>query len=242
LASMSRKDADGPHLGVRWGEGQVFGVVRKDMADVFLLRACAYCTKLFCLCRRHDRGHAYCGDVCRRDGRKRSIRLAQAKYQRSAEGRADQCDRMRFRRLTARSRVMDQGIEKLARSGIAIAPMHASDFVVKRDDVPASENNDRIDHGSDSAASEGDPDPSAMARQSASASALETSQPLGPTSPTRVVGSPVGLSGGTPLRCIVCGRVGNFYLVGGADGASKGHQKSVAGGTRSGSQRAPPRH
>jgi hypothetical protein len=30
LAFMSRKDADGPHLGVRWGEGQVFGVVRKD--------------------------------------------------------------------------------------------------------------------------------------------------------------------------------------------------------------------
>jgi len=239
---MSRKDADGPHLGARWGEGQVFGVVRKDMADVILLRACAYCSKLFCLCRRHDRGHAYCSVGCRRDGRKRSVRLAQAKYQRSAEGRADQRDRMRFRRLTPRGRVIDQGSEKLAQSGIVVALEHACDFVVKRGDVPASENNDRIDHGSDSAGSEGDPDPSAMARQSASASALETSQPLGAASPARVVGSPVGLSGGAPLRCIVCGRVGDFYLVGGACGASKGQQKSVAGGTRSGSQRMPPRH
>jgi hypothetical protein len=239
---MSRKDADGPHLGARWREGQVFGVVRKDMADVFLLRACAYCSKLFCLCRRHDRGHAYCCDHCRFEGRSRSVRAARSRYQRSAEGRADQRDRMTFRRLTPRSRVMDQGSEKLAQSGIVIALEHACDFVVKRGDMPASENNDRIDHGSDSAGSEGDPDPSAVARYSASASAIETSQPVGAASPTCVVGSPVGLPGGTPLRCIVCGRIGDFYLVGGACGASKGQQKSVAGGTRSGSQRAPPRH
>ncbi len=238
---MSRKDADGPHLGARWAGGQVFGVVCKDMADLFLLRTCACCSGLFCLCRKHDRGHAYCSDSCRNSGRKRSVRRARSRYQRSAEGRDDQRDRMRFRRSMPRSRVMDQGSEKLAQSEIVLAPVHACGSSVESDDMTASETNDRIDHGSDSARNDEHPNPSAEAWPSTAASVVQTRQPLDVASPACATGEPGRLPSKPTLRCIVCGRVGDLYLVGGILSASTRKHRSVALGAGGGSHRAPPR-
>ncbi len=239
---MSRKDADGPHLGGRWVEGQVCGVICKDMVDIFLMRSCARCFRLFGICRKHDRGHSYCSDSCRNKARKKSVRLAQARYQRSAEGRADQRDRMRHRRLTPRFRVIDQGSEKLAQSEKVIAPVHASDSKVGSNDMPACENNDRIDHSDDSAGCKKHPAIGAPAWQSVAASALETRQPLDAASPAGVAASPDRLPGNPTIRCIVCGRVGYFYLVGGIVSSYKRKHQPVARGAGSGFQRAPPRH
>jgi hypothetical protein len=105
------------------------------MLDALLIRACAAFSGLFWICPNHDRGHAYCGDACRKTVRKRSIQRARAKYQRSPEGRADQRDRMRLRRLVARERVMDQGSEKSAVSVTVVAPEHARDSAVESDDI-----------------------------------------------------------------------------------------------------------
>jgi hypothetical protein len=48
---------------------------------------------------------------------------------------------------------MDQGSEKLAQSEIVVAREHACDSRVESNDVPASENNGRIDFRDDCAAS-----------------------------------------------------------------------------------------
>lgn len=212
------------------------------MADVFLLRSCALCAELFCICRRHDRGHAYCSASCRNGGRQRSVRRARATYQRSPEGSADQRDRMRFWRLQARSRVMDQGSEKLAQSGFVVASAHASDSRVESNDVPASEYDDRIDRRDDCAASNAPADSGAQGARGAASSSNQTSEPLGATSIACVAAGPVRLPGNTPLRCVVCGRIGDFYLVGGIRGASAAKRKSVADRVGSSSQQAPPRH
>jgi hypothetical protein len=212
------------------------------MADVFLLRSCALCFGLFCICRRHDRGHAYCSTSCRKGGRQRSERRARAAYQRSPEGKADQRDRMRFRRLLARSRVMDQGSEKLAQPGFVVAPAHASDSRVESNDVPASEYDDRIDCRDDSASSCPPTDFGPEGTSGASSGTDQTNEPLGATSIASVAAGPVRLPGNAPLRCVVCGRIGDFYLVGGVRGASAAKRKSVADRVGSSSQQAPPRH
>jgi hypothetical protein len=149
---------------------------------------------------------------------------------------------MRFRRLRPRSRVMDQGSEKLAQSEIVLAPVHACDSRVESVDMTASENNDRIDHGSDSARNDEHPHPSAEAWPSTAASVVQTRQSLDFASPARAVGEPGRLRGKPTLHCIVCGRVGDLYLVGGILSASTRKHRSVAIGAGGGSQRAPPRH
>lgn len=97
------------------------------MHDDFRQAQCRGCRAIFHLCRLHDRGHAYCGEPCRRRLRTEQKREARAAHQRSAEGLADHRDRVRAWR--ARRRVMDHGSQKLASSAFdtpraaAAAPM-----------------------------------------------------------------------------------------------------------------------
>lgn len=184
------------------------------MVDALLMRSCALCCRLFWICRSHDRGHAYCGDTCRRKGRIRSLRRAQSTYQSSPEGRADQCERMRAYRKEGRRRVIDQRSEKLAVSVNVVAPEHARDFAVKSDDMLAHETDDRIDNRGDSAGSEKSPNPGAQPPSMPIASGPKTPVPL---VVTRITGTARGasrLSVDTLRRCIVCGRIGEYCFVG----------------------------
>ena len=212
------------------------------MADVFLLRNCALCSALFCICRRHDRGHAYCSSSCRMSGRRRSVRRARAAYQRSAEGRADQRDRMRLIRLSARLRVMDQGSEKLAQSGLVVARAHACDSRVESHDMAANGTHDQIDCCNDSPAASA---PAALGAQRLAAPAASTAdprEPVGTASSPGAASGPFRLPGKAALHCIVCGRIGHLYVVGRVLGARATRSKSLARRAGSGSAQSPPRH
>jgi hypothetical protein len=79
------------------------------MAEGLRWVRCAYCMVLFFLCRSCDRGQGYCGLRCRVQGRRRGLRAANARHQRSPEGRMDHRDRQRGYRARRRARVTDQG-------------------------------------------------------------------------------------------------------------------------------------
>lgn len=79
------------------------------------MRPCVWCGSVFFICRCCDRGHAYCGDECRRRGRARCLREARARHQRSPEGRADHRAAMRELRARRRGGVTDQGFGAAAR-------------------------------------------------------------------------------------------------------------------------------
>jgi hypothetical protein len=77
--------------------------------EEFRHRQCGWCRTLFAICRRCDRGQAYCGDACRTEGYRRCQRHANRRHQQSEEGRLDHCDRQRAYRARLRARVTDKG-------------------------------------------------------------------------------------------------------------------------------------
>ena len=212
------------------------------MADVFLLRTCALCSSLFCICRQHDRGHAYCSDSCRKGGRQRSLRRARATHQRSPEGRADQRDRMRLIRLRVRLPVMDQGSEKLAQSGLMVARAHAWDSRVESHDMAANGTHDQIDCCNDSAAASSPADLGAQRLAVSAASAADPHEPVGTTSSPDTASEPIRLPSKASVRCIVCGRVGHLYVVGRALGARATRSEPLDCRAGSGSPQSSLRH
>ena len=79
---------------------------------VFRLRFCRGdgCGSPFWICRSCDRGHRYCSPLCRQRNRRRQLREANRRYQRSTEGRLDHRDRQRaYRERQRRACVTDQG-------------------------------------------------------------------------------------------------------------------------------------
>ena len=205
------------------------------MTDALLMRSCASCFGLFWICPNHDRGHAYCGDACRKTVRKRSLQRARAKYQSSPEGRADQRDRMRLRRLVGRRRVMDQRSEKLAVSVTVVAPEHARDSTVESGDVSGRENDDRIDNRGDSPGSGKSPNSSALPPSVPTSSGTETTDPLVATRVARATRNTGGLSVNALGRCIVCGRIGDYCVIGDNLRTTRLRRQSVARGTGGGS-------
>ena len=77
-----------------------------DVDDPLRQRICRQCGRLFAICAACDRGHTYCTPPCRTLGRRRSVRAARDRHQRSPEGRLDHRDRQRAYRV--RRRVTDQ--------------------------------------------------------------------------------------------------------------------------------------
>ena len=79
---------------------------------VFRLRFCRGdgCRSPFWICRSCDRGHRYCSVLCRQRNRRRQLREANRRYQRSPEGKLDHRDRQRaYRQRQRRAGVTDQG-------------------------------------------------------------------------------------------------------------------------------------
>jgi hypothetical protein len=82
-----------------------------ECAVVFRQRRCVWagCGAIFYICRSCDRGHRYCGDVCRQKSRRQQRREANRRYQLSLEGKLDHRDRQQAFRDRQRERVTDQG-------------------------------------------------------------------------------------------------------------------------------------
>jgi len=200
--------------------------------SVLLLRQCAHCGALFGVCPEHDRGHAYCSKACGIAARAAYLRRSRAVYQRSPEGRLDQRDRMRERRRELSARVMEHGREKLAQSEIIDAAEHARDAEVASVDLPVQRVDDKTRNFRDDcvgpeAISDLGADPAATGTASSS-----EPQPSWIASPAPVARGTVGGTTGAHLRCIVCGRVGDRYLVRNLRGSGGRRGRSMAPGPR----------
>ena len=79
------------------------------------------CGTVFYLCGSCYRGQAYCGHPCRATAQRRQRRRANARHQRSPEGRLDHRDRQRAYRARRRRRVTDVPSTRPPRS-TTIAP------------------------------------------------------------------------------------------------------------------------
>jgi hypothetical protein len=81
--------------------------------ESFREQRCRTCRAIFYVCRRCDRGQAYCSDACGVVSRARQVRDAKQRYRQHELVLADERDRQRERRR----RVRDQGSEKVAPRG-----------------------------------------------------------------------------------------------------------------------------
>jgi hypothetical protein len=70
---------------------------------------CRHCRVVFYVCRRCDRGQAYCGEDCQRAGRRAVVDAAKRRYRRDALVLADERERLR----AYRARVRDQGSQEV---------------------------------------------------------------------------------------------------------------------------------
>ena len=78
--------------------------------DSFREQRCRACLVVFYVCRRCDRGQAFCGLECRRVRRRAVVRAAKQRYRRHVLVREDERDRQRERR----ARVRDHGSQEVA--------------------------------------------------------------------------------------------------------------------------------
>ena len=70
---------------------------------------CRLCWAVFHVCRRCDRGQAYCGETCRRAKRRAQVRKAKRDYLRDEAVREGERERLR----AYRRRVRDQGSQEV---------------------------------------------------------------------------------------------------------------------------------
>ncbi len=178
------------------------------------LRRCAYCGALFGICPKDDRGHAYCEKVCRIAARRAYLRRSRAVHQRSPLGRLDQRDRMRSYRRSLRGRVMEHPSEKLAQSEIVHAAEHARDIEVVSVDLPVQRDDDAAslvcgDSLGASPSSDTGEDPNPPSSPGDSEPAITNI-----SSATATTSGVVGRATTTAFYCVVCGRIGDRYLVG----------------------------
>lgn len=104
--------------------------------DSFREQRCRACLVVFYICRRCDRGQAYCGEVCRRQRRRAVVRAAKQRYRRHELVLEDERERLREHR----ARVRDQGSKKVAPEASVPAaamspPMVGGDRVGGRSDA-----------------------------------------------------------------------------------------------------------
>jgi hypothetical protein len=87
------------------------------MRESFRQDRCAWCNRIFHVCRRCDRGQIYCQRRCRRLGRQRSQSRARRRHQATPEGRRDHADRQRRYRERKKKNVTEQGSNAVDASG-----------------------------------------------------------------------------------------------------------------------------
>jgi len=185
-----------------------------DELVVFEL-TCSYCAKTFVVCRPDYRGQGYCKDVCRELGQAALRRLANAKHQRSEEGRRDHAEHQRA--LVTRKRAEAQAVTDASRQKVAFraewsAPDDPPMLTTSKVAADGEADADEI-HGRDGPV--GDTDPRAREPRDRRALAGDLAATLGDT----LSGSGVGVSAGIVAvarreapRCIVCGRAGGRVL------------------------------
>lgn len=100
------------------------------------------CCAVFWICRRCDRGHAYCSDQCRAASRREQRRRARQRHERSPEGRLDHRDRQREYR--ARVRVPDQSSIRVAERP-TLRPPEAADLMQEAFSPPAEVANELVE-------------------------------------------------------------------------------------------------
>src|SRR5262245_18578383 len=79
---------------------------------------CSYCRKTFVVCRPDYRGQSYCKDVCRELEQSALRRPANAKHQRSEEGRRDHAEHQRA--LATRKQAGAQAVTDASRQKVAL--------------------------------------------------------------------------------------------------------------------------
>src|SRR6185436_21069997 len=87
-----------------------------DALDVFEL-SCSHCARSFHVCRSDYRGQEYCSDECRELAQGAIRRLANARHQRSDEGRRDHAEHQRA--SVARKQVEAQAMTDVTRQEVA---------------------------------------------------------------------------------------------------------------------------
>lgn len=70
--------------------------------------SCAWCDDPLVVCQECDHGYRYCSEECSELGRKRCLRLAGARYQRSFEGAKKHAARQAAYKIRAREKVTHQ--------------------------------------------------------------------------------------------------------------------------------------
>lgn len=106
----------------------VVGIVDNCSFDAPLLeRRCRCCSRLFYVCSRCNRGHAYCSGTCRERGYRERREAANRRHRMSPEGREDHAARQRRYRAEARlrpRRVLDNTLMRRApMAGLVVAAL-----------------------------------------------------------------------------------------------------------------------
>lgn len=95
--------------------------------EPLLERRCRWCSKLFHVCRRCNRGHAYCSAACRVSGYRERRRAANRRHRHSPEGREDHAARQRGYRADMKRRarsVLDNTLARTAQmTGFVVAAL-----------------------------------------------------------------------------------------------------------------------
>src|ERR1051325_6521940 len=100
-----------------------------DELVVFAL-TCSYCWETFVVCRPDYRGQGYCTDVCGELEQTALRRLANARHQRSEEGRQDHAEQQRA--LMTRKRAEAQAVTDVSRQKVA----PCAEWFVPADPIP----------------------------------------------------------------------------------------------------------
>ena len=182
---------------------------------------CGFCRTRFFVCSRHFRGQRYCDrGACRSDGQLEIHRKANARYQRSPEGRADHRDRSQLYRARKRGResdagVTDVGTQKIAFQAPLMAPSGLCTSMVVAPEAAGEGNQDesiRCDSGA--VPDPNTPPTSGWPRRDHESRPASGGVPAEPKSDNHVLGRPVPLAEREAAYCIVCGCVGRFILPG----------------------------